>query len=252
MLVGTGCFVISRRRKLFGHSSLHLPMYGGVATPWHEVVTPKAAFQPIGAASLAASYVSLYNPTTWDAAPVVAPTFDAATGWEFDGATTYLLLAGGAIVTAAPLTMIALVNLDVNTFQEHMGVSRDNTQNNRFTMRTVSSGADCLLQTWSYAGATNGSAQASTTHAVSTWVVLASKYSAANSRAALINGGNEGTGATSVTPASVNITTIGCSHNGSNYIAFTNGKVGACGFWDSAVSNADILTIANKLLALVA
>lgn len=49
-----------------------------------------AAYQPKGAASLAASYVNLANPGTYDAAPGVAPTFDAATGWTFNGTTQYL------------------------------------------------------------------------------------------------------------------------------------------------------------------
>ena len=39
-----------------------------------------AAYQPIGATSLAASYTNLANPGTYTAAPGVAPTFDAATG----------------------------------------------------------------------------------------------------------------------------------------------------------------------------
>ena len=50
-----------------------------------------AAYQPIGAASLAASYINLANPGTYDAAPGVAPTFNVATGWTFNGSTQYLL-----------------------------------------------------------------------------------------------------------------------------------------------------------------
>lgn len=49
-----------------------------------------AAYQPKGAASLAASYVNLANPGTYNAAPGTAPTFDTATGWAFDGLTQYL------------------------------------------------------------------------------------------------------------------------------------------------------------------
>lgn len=52
--------------------------------------TPVAVYQPKGAASLAASYVNLANPGTYNAAPGVAPTFDAATGWTFNGSTQYL------------------------------------------------------------------------------------------------------------------------------------------------------------------
>ena len=49
-----------------------------------------AAYQPKGAASLAASYVNLANPGTYDAAPGTAPTWNASTGWTGDGSTTYL------------------------------------------------------------------------------------------------------------------------------------------------------------------
>lgn len=49
-----------------------------------------AAYQPIGAADLAASYTNKANPGTYDAAPGVAPTFGAGTGWTFNGTTQYL------------------------------------------------------------------------------------------------------------------------------------------------------------------
>lgn len=48
-----------------------------------------AAYQPKGAASLAASYTNLVNPGTYDAAPGVAPTL-TADGWTFNGTTEYL------------------------------------------------------------------------------------------------------------------------------------------------------------------
>lgn len=56
------------------------------AADWWEVAgqTCVAAYQPIGAASLAASYVNLANPGTYDAAPGVAPTL-AAGGWQGGG-----------------------------------------------------------------------------------------------------------------------------------------------------------------------
>jgi hypothetical protein len=62
----------------------------GAVTPWWleggiDPATAVAVYQPIGAASLAASYVNLANPGVNDAAPGVAPTFDAATGWGFNG-----------------------------------------------------------------------------------------------------------------------------------------------------------------------
>lgn len=62
-------------------------------TDWWTIdgQTCVAAYQPIGAASLAASYTNLANPGTYDAAPGVAPAFDTATGWTFNGTTQYLV-----------------------------------------------------------------------------------------------------------------------------------------------------------------
>lgn len=60
------------------------------AVPWYlagGAPTPIAVYQPKGAASLAASYVNLVNPGTYDAAPGVAPVLDAS-GWVFNGTST--------------------------------------------------------------------------------------------------------------------------------------------------------------------
>jgi hypothetical protein len=48
-----------------------------------------AAYQPKGAVDLAASYVNLANPGTYDAAPGVAPTLDSM-GWKFSSPGNYL------------------------------------------------------------------------------------------------------------------------------------------------------------------
>ena len=42
-----------------------------------------AAYQPKGAASLAASYINLANPGTYNATPGTVPAFDAGIGWSF-------------------------------------------------------------------------------------------------------------------------------------------------------------------------
>ncbi len=81
--------------------SLFFPMRGmgggqpsGGATPWYlagGAPAPVAVYQPLGAVSLAASYVNLVNPGVNNAVPVVpAPTL-AASGWVMNGASTYLM-----------------------------------------------------------------------------------------------------------------------------------------------------------------
>jgi hypothetical protein len=53
-----------------------------------------AAYKPLGAASLATSYVNLANPGTNNATPGTAPTFAAATGWTFSAASSQYLKTG--------------------------------------------------------------------------------------------------------------------------------------------------------------
>lgn len=60
---------------------------GGGAAPWWMAagVTPIVAYQAKGAASYAASKVNLAQPGTYNATEYVAPSWDAATGWSFNG-----------------------------------------------------------------------------------------------------------------------------------------------------------------------
>ena len=77
------------------------PSAAAVAIQWYlsggiAAANCIAAYTPKGAASLAASYDNNAAPGngladgTYDAAPGVAPTWGAATGWTFDGIAQYL------------------------------------------------------------------------------------------------------------------------------------------------------------------
>ncbi len=83
----------SRRHVIIGAPWMRVLAPRSAALPgWWVVagVTCIAAYQPKGAADIAASYVNLANPGTYDAAPGVAPTWDALTGWTGDATTRYL------------------------------------------------------------------------------------------------------------------------------------------------------------------
>lgn len=72
-----------------------LLMGGGAAVDWWRSggissANAIAAYQPKGAASLAASYTNLANPGTYNAAPGTAPTWSVGAGWIFNGSTQYL------------------------------------------------------------------------------------------------------------------------------------------------------------------
>jgi len=61
------------------------------------VVNCVAAYQPKGAADIAASYVNLANPGTNNAAPGTAPAHDVTNGWVFNGGTNSRYLKTGII-----------------------------------------------------------------------------------------------------------------------------------------------------------
>lgn len=77
---------------LKGQTSVPIPI--SIATDWWSAGGASGAvvaYQPRGAASLAGSYINLANPGTNNAAPGVAPTWDAVNGWVFNGTTQYLV-----------------------------------------------------------------------------------------------------------------------------------------------------------------
>ena len=78
----------------------------GGGAKWWQVpgATCIAAYQPKGAADLAASYVNLANPGTYNAAPGVAPTL-GANGWVFNGSTQYLL--SGVLINGSTHSVVA-------------------------------------------------------------------------------------------------------------------------------------------------
>lgn len=90
-----------------GQTGYVLGRSGAAAVAWYlagGAPMPIACYQPKGAASLAASYINLANPGTYNAAPGVAPTFDPATGWAFNGATQYLTT--GVVPTASTTVLV--------------------------------------------------------------------------------------------------------------------------------------------------
>lgn len=105
-----------------GEHIQHIPGYGisvresGVAVAesnWWEVAgkTCVAAYQPKGAASLAASYGNLANPGTYTLGPGDAPTFDTALGWTFDGIADWLTQATGYVLNNDARTCVGLIRL---------------------------------------------------------------------------------------------------------------------------------------------
>ena len=76
-------------------SSMRGPFSAKAPVPWYlaggvAAANCVAAYQPKGSSSLAASYVNLANPVTYNAAPGVAPTQAGDGSWTFNGSSQYL------------------------------------------------------------------------------------------------------------------------------------------------------------------
>lgn len=116
---------------------------GGAAAQWWlsggvSAANAIAVYQPIGAASLAASYINLANPGVFDAAPGVAPTWAAATGWTFGGAQ---YLTTGA-TPASGWSMIVRYS-DATTLSSIIAGSESSTTTRFFLSNSFSGGAGC-------------------------------------------------------------------------------------------------------------
>lgn len=114
-----------------------------------------AAYEPIGAPDLASSYVNRANPGTYDAAPGVAPTFDTATGWTFNGSTQYLTTG---VVPGSGWTWIirvAAIGSASNGFI--FGTSNGSWPSARMGL-WGSGGASAVLDRWENGGAATSSA----------------------------------------------------------------------------------------------
>lgn len=96
-----------------------------------------AAYQPKGASGLSNSYINKANPGTDNAAPGVAPTWDATGGWTFDGTTQYLLAA--SVLTSSYSMLIRFSNLTLGSSKCYAGSYHDSGENATFLIQQQSS-----------------------------------------------------------------------------------------------------------------
>lgn len=169
----------------------------------------------------------------------------ARTGWS----TSNYLSASDAAATAPPLTMAAwgLVTGAVGTNMTIM------------TLTTATGGSGQDLHALQLDGSTSGrvratsndtggaaSAVATAAPSANTWFHAAGVWSATNSRAAFLNGGNKGTNTTSKTVPSSNRTAIGVNGIATPGQAFSStGLLAEAAIWNAALTDAEIAVLAT-------
>lgn len=164
-----------------------------------------AAYRAKGAASLAASYDNLAAPGngladgTYDLTLGVAPTFDAATGWTFNGSTQWLTTAANSpIAGAAARTIAAFVNLiAAPAAYANIGPTGFGTgaSNSNFELIINSSRR---LYGWKVG---DGDVSTTLTLATGSWYAVAFSYDGARCRVRLDASTKDGAGVTLATAA---------------------------------------------------
>jgi len=156
----------------------------------------------------------------------------------FDDASNQYLEVNQAAVNGAPLTLLCWVycnDLSQNTYV--MYIADKDVTNNAFGIRLNADGAGSV-QALSYAG-TAAAALATVIMSANTWHQVCAVFVAPNDRRAYINGGNEGTNSSLLTPTGLDRTSIGRAGD-STPGYYMSGKVGFAMIWNRALSALEI------------
>lgn len=219
---------------------LVLGLTGGGGLPWYQAgnaPAPVVVYLPKGAADLAASYVNLVTPGTYDLAPGDAPTFNTATGWTFNGTSNYLVSAASAALK--PLSVVARVKFANTTgYPAIVGASNNGGWSVRLSSGGTPSGIQLLKQGVAIVG------EATSTVNQNTDYILAVTYSAAGAFVFYIDGGASGSGTNDVAPTAGTLK-VGLAFGGD----FWKGIISALAIYNAVLTEAQVVAIGAEMAA---
>jgi hypothetical protein len=111
------------------------------------------------------------------------------------------------------------------------------------SLNTAASAADHVRAVSKDVGAGFQFAASTADWTVNAWHHIAGVWTATNSRAAFLNGGNKGTDIVDVTPVNLNVTSIGRVGD-STPVDYMDGRIAEVGIWDVALTDAEIAILA--------
>lgn len=200
-------------------------------------VTCLAAYDAIGASSLADSYTNEANPGTYTAAPGVAPTWAQGTGWTFNGSTQYLTL-GLSAATKPVSYVIRMTPADASSsLQAPLAASA--TGGLMFDFRN-SGVVDIRFLKQSVVVIGSSTAQL----VQATNVVVAITYSGVGAYAIYKNAGTPATGTNNQTPSASTLQVSGQASR------FFHGDVAALAVYDGVLTADDVSAITTAMNAL--
>lgn len=207
-----------------------------------------AAYQPKGAASYAASKVNLTGNAVYNLSDGAAyPSWNSATGWLFNGSLTQYLTVPSAILTDAPITIVAKYKCTKTGEVNAIAGIYDTAAFNGFNLCISNTN---VIRAYVYAGANNSYADSTSVISKDVTQTAEAVYASATSRAAYLDGSNKGTNTTSRTPTGLDTTFIGALHNGTGLYYLFDGYIECVAFYSEAFSDEQITAIHNAMNAL--
>jgi hypothetical protein len=197
----------------------------------------KVAYQPVGAANIAASYVNLANPGTNDAALGEAPVFSTVTGWKFNGTSNYLR---SGITPTANHTMIVLFSGVTSGIENTNIVAGSNGATSaRFYLRPERYVAVGGLEDHHFGFATGAVGLITPNLTDGVMAIAGSKGYKNGTLDAIMTGTWAGTGAEIY---------IGCYNSNGTLGLFFNGYVQAIAIYDTILTDNQIYMISRQMV----
>lgn len=161
---------------------------------------------------------------------------------DFNGTTQYL--SGSAVLTATPLTMACwfLANNATATYAL-MSLGVAGSANHRFSLYTAGAVAGDPIRVITQTTGTSF-ADSTTGYSANIWQHACGVFASATDRRAYVNGGSEGTNATSRIPAGINSSYLAAQHGASPVVLFS-GRIAEAAIWDVALSASEIAALAR-------
>lgn len=165
----------------------------------------------------------------------------ARSGWS---SSNYIRCASG-LITAAPLTIACwMKTASIPSSMTVAGVFSSGSAGNRHRF-SLDIDSTAKVDAACSDGSTTNDALSSTTISTGTWFHGCVVFASSTSRSAYLNGGSKGTNTTARTPTAANInrTSIG-GGDGSSFTAAFNGEVAEVGYWNAALDDAEVASLA--------
>lgn len=202
-----------------------------------------AAYQPVGAASLAASYVNKANPGTNDLTVGSAVGLDATYGWTFDGTLRYLRTG---IASYQPMTIIVRARTtSITDYRSWISVVGGAGGWHFYHTKNPGSVGKADL---TRGGATGIGTSSSTYPTDGTSYVAAVSFTAGDAWVFYKDGSANGSGTTAVSNFVPYEVTIGDGVHGLHHY----GSIAAVSLYDSALTSGQIATVSAAMAALSA